>query len=167
MNSFDNIYITTGTSSTKRLLTAKEFITLMKFYIPDIITRTLLPDYMVGMFSFDKNLPFIILKTSYFENAYAGMLSWENDIEKDFQVLFRLSGYENSGGILAELTPTASKKFTDAVIVNKDVRLLRNEAGEIILLYGIIDKETIIITVNDASFKEIISRLYKEKELKR
>jgi hypothetical protein len=126
-----------------------------------------LPDFMVGTFSFGKNLPFIILKTSYFENAYAGMLSWENDLEKDFQVLFRLTGYQTAGGILAELTPTTIKKFSDSVIVNKDVRILKDETGQIMLLYGIIDKETIIITVNDTAFKEILTRLNNEKTLKR
>jgi hypothetical protein len=139
----------------------------MEFKIPEILKRTLLPDFMVGTFSFGKNLPFIILKTSYFENAYAGMLSWENDLEKDFQVLFRLTGYQTAGGILAELTPTTIKKFSDSVIVNKDVRILKDETGQIMLLYGIIDKETIIITVNDTAFKEILTRLNNEKTLKR
>ena len=53
------------------------------------------------------------------------------------------------------------------MIVNKDVRILRDDNGNMILLYGIVDKETIIITVNDTAFKEIITRLNKEKTLKR
>ena len=167
VNNFDNIYMTTGSSTARRLINSGEFVSLMNFKIPDIAKRTLLPDFMVGMYSFGKNLPFVILKTSSFENTYAGMLTWEKDLEKDFQVIFRLPGYENSGGILAELTPGVSKKFEDAVIANKDTRLIRGVDGQIILLYGIIDKETIIITVNDVTFKEILNRLNKEKGLKR
>lgn len=167
VNNFDNVYITVGSSSAKRLITATEFVTLMKFKIPDILKRTLLPDFMVGMYSFGTNLPFVILKTSYFENAYTGMLDWEKDLEEDFQVLFRFSGYKNSGNILQNLTPTVYKKFTDAVIINKDVRVLRDNDGQIIFLYAIIDKETIIFTVNDTAFKEIVNRLNKEKGLKR
>lgn len=167
VNNLYNPYITIGTSTNRRLINTSEFVTLMNWKMPDLIKRTLLPDYMVGMYSFGENLPFVILKTSYFENAYAGMLQWELDMEKDFQVLFRLPGYEDSGGIEAALTPTTVKKFTDSVIVNKDVRIMRDEKGEMMLLYGIIDKETIIITVNDTAFKELLNRLIKEKTLKR
>ncbi len=167
VNNFYNTYITTGTSTNRRLINSIEFISLTSLKIPDQMKRTLLPDFMVGMFSFGKNLPFIIFKTSYFENTYAGMLEWEGDLEKDLQILFRLSGFENAGGILADLNPTTSRKFSDAVIINKDVRLLRNEDGQITLLYGIIDKETVVITVNDTAFKEVIDRLNKEKGLRR
>ena len=167
VNNFYNTYITVGTSSNRRLASSTEFISQMSFKMPDIIKRTLLTDFMVGMYSFGKNLPFIILKTSSFENSYAGMLTWEGSLQKDFQVLFRLAGYENAGGILDQLTPTTVKKFEDGVVMNKDVRILRDDNNNMILLYGIIDKETIIITVNDVAFKEIINRLNKEKTLKR
>jgi hypothetical protein len=166
-NNFYNVYITTGTSTGRRLVTASEFISLLGFSMPDIIKRTLLPDFMIGTYSFNQNLPFLILKTSYFENAYAGMLQWELNLEKDFRLLFKLNGYENALGILADLTPTSQKKFEDGVIVNKDVRLLRGDDGKIFFLYSIIDKETIIITVNDVAFKEIRDRLNKEKGLQR
>lgn len=167
VNNLYNPYITTGTSTNRRLITATEFTALMNFKMPDIIKRTLLPDFMVGMYAFGKNLPFLILKSSYFENAYAGMFEWEKYLEKDFQVLFRFSGYENAGKLLEELTPTNQRKFEDAVIINKDVRVLKNAEGEMTLLYGIIDKETIVITVSDTAFKEVINRLNKEKGLKR
>jgi len=167
VNKLYNTYITTGTSTARRLITAGEFVTQTGFNMPDILKRTLLPDYMIGTYSFGKNLPFIIFKTSYFENAYAGMLSWEVNLKKDLLILFKLPGYENGGGLIADLTPTDNKKFEDGVIVNKDVRILRDENNNVILLYGIIDKETIIITVNETAFKEIIDRLNKEKTLKR
>lgn len=167
VNNFYNPYITIGTSTGRRLISSSEFVTLADFKIPDLIKRTLLPDFMVGTYSLEGNLPFIILKTSYFENAYAGMLAWENYLEKDLRVLFRFEGYQNSGGILDELKPTVVKKFEDGVLANKDVRLIRGADGKTMLLYGIIDKETIIITVKETAFKEILDRLNKEKTLKR
>jgi hypothetical protein len=167
VNKLYNTYITSGTSTSRKLITAGEFAAQTGFNMPDILKRTLLPDYMLGAYSFGKNLPFIIFKSTYFENAYAGMLSWEINLKKDLLILFRLPGYENGGGLIADLTPTDNKKFEDGVIVNKDVRILKDEKNNVILLYGIIDKETIIITVNDTAFKEIINRLNKEKSLKR
>jgi len=168
VNNFYNPYITIGTSTARRLITSSEFVSLLGLKMPDLIARTILPDFMVGMYFWSgQNMPFIILKTSYFENAYAGMLAWENNLEKDFQVLFRLPGYEMAGNILAALTPTTSKKFEDTVIVNKDVRLLRDANKNIVLLYGIINKDTIVITVSDNAFKGIVDRLNKESGLKR
>lgn len=167
VNNFYNTYITVGTSTARRLITAEEFVSFTELKMPDQIKRTLAPDYMVGMFVFGKNLPFIIFKTSYFENAYAGMFIWEKDLEKDLQVLFRLDGAQLSGGLAAELTPTTARIFEDGVVVNKDVRLVKDDAGETMLLYAIIDKETIVITVNENAFKEIVNRLNKEKGLKR
>lgn len=167
LNNFYNIYVTTGTGANKRLVTSLKFISLLKFRLPDLLKRTLLPDFMIGTYTLEKNLPFLILKTSSFEGTYAGMLAWEKDLEKDLTILFRLPGYETSGNIITELTPTNLKKFSDAVIVNKDVRILQGIDGKIMLLYGIVDKETIIITVNEDIFKELINRLNKEKTLKR
>lgn len=166
-NNLNNVYLTIGSTTSRRLITTSEFISTTGFRMPDIIKRTLLPDFMVGVYSMGGNLPFIILKTSYFENAFAGMLQWEVSMEKDFQIMFRLPGYETALELSSSLAPTIVKKFEDGVIINKDVRIMRNDNKEIILLYSIIDKETIIITTSDIAFKEIVSRLNKEKTLKR
>lgn len=164
-NNIYNVYITAGTSSAKRLISAKEFVTLAELGMPDMINRTLVNEFMVGMFSSVQNLPFVIFKTSSFENTYAGMFEWERKLERDFSSLFRLN--INTDYIATSSTPSPVRKFEDGVIVNKDIRLLRNQEGKIIFLYAILDKDTIVITVNDSVFKEIVSRLNKEKGLKR
>ena len=167
VNNLYNVFLTKGGSSTKRLLNAEEFTNQLNLNMPDLIKRTVLPDFMVGAYSADKNLPFVIFKTASFDNTYAGMLTWEKNLPGDFQKLFRLPGYDNNLGILAQLAATTTKPFEDAVIVNKDVRLLRDGNGQIELLYGIIDKQIIIITVNDTAFKALVDRLNKEKGLQR
>ena len=135
--------------------------------MPDIIKRVLSNNFMIGTYYLSHKMPFIVLKTSSFENTYAGMLSWEKDLEKDFKQLFHLTGYESEGGILAGLNPTVRKSFEDKVIANKDVRLLKDENSNIMLIYGIIDKETVIITTSDIAFKEVINRLNQENSLVR
>jgi hypothetical protein len=165
-NNIYNVYITTGASSTKRLVTSQNFVTLSNFRMPDILKRSLNPDFMVGMYSLSENLPFVIFKTSSFENSYAGMIEWESALQSDFDILFSLNETKG-GGLDAALTPSAVNKFQDITIVNKDVRILYDEQKRPILLYGIIDKDTIIITTNEDAFREIVSRLNKEKGLKR
>jgi hypothetical protein len=162
---FNNAYLTTNLSTGKKLVNSTEFVSLMNFSMPEMIKRTLLPEFMVGTYYSGKNLPFVIFKTSYFENTYAGMLEWEKDMELDFRNLFKLSGYDSAEGILERLTSSA--KFEDASISNKDVRVLRDDSGKIMFLYGIINRDTIIITVSDTAFSEIIDRLNNEKSLKR
>lgn len=168
VNNIYNVYITTGTSSAKRLITASDFVTITDLNMPDIIKRTLTTDFMVGMYSFGNgNLPFVIFKTSSFDNTYAGMIEWETYLQKDFTQLFRLNGANGGGDIASALTPTVTQKFVDGVVVNQDVRLLRDNTGRTILLYAIFNKDTIIITVNEDAFKEIVDRLNKEKSLQR
>jgi hypothetical protein len=167
VNNIYNVYITTGASTTKRLINSGEFVAFTELRMPDMIKRTLASNFMVGMYSSTQNLPFIIFKTSSFENTYAGMLEWEKYLEKDFSVLFRFSDTNANGGLAASLTPTTQKTFTDAVIVNQNARVLRDADGKITFLYAILDKNTIVLTVNDTAFKEIVSRLNKEKGLKR
>ncbi len=165
-NNIYNVYITTGSSTAKKLISSQDFVTLSNFRMPDILKRSLNPDFMVGMYSLSQNLPFVIFKTSSFENSYAGMMEWESGLQSDFDTLFSLN--ENKGGGLnAALTPSIVNKFQDITIVNKDVRILYDEQKRPIMLYGIIDKDTIIITTNEDAFREIVSRLNKEKGLKR
>jgi hypothetical protein len=164
---FYNVYLTTSTGTSRRLLDSKEMVSILKLKMPDSIKRNLFPLFMLGTYYTEVNNPFIIFKVSYFENAYAGMLEWEANLEKDFRNLFRLPNYEEAENLLTELTASEQKKFQDAVILNKDVRLIRDENNQIILLYSIIDKETIVITTSDTTFKVIIDRLNKEKTLKR
>lgn len=169
VNNFYNTYITTGSStSQRRLISSAEFINLSKFKIPDPLKRSLSPFFMIGSYSLDGNSPFLILKTNSFEIAYAGMLEWEKTLERDFRQIFYLEGYETITSLAESLSPTnVIKKFEDRVINNKDVRLIKKTDGKIMLLYGIIDKETIIITTSDWAFKEIIDRLNREKSLKK
>jgi hypothetical protein len=45
------------------------------------------------------------------------------------------------------------------VVKNKDTRILRDSHGNTVLLYSFINKETLIITTNEATFNEIYDRL--------
>lgn len=57
---------------------------------------------------------------------------------------------------------TVKNIFTDLIIRNKDVRALRNTKNEILLLYTFIDKETIIITRNETTLREVLNRIEKK-----
>ncbi len=156
-----NIYLTDSKDSTEELITSTKFLNLIKANIPEEIQRTIKPQYMFGMHNFDGNQRFLIIKTGSYDTTFAGMLSWENDLWQDFKEVFSLKSDETN-----EQTSTISmgieiKKFQDAVFNNKDCRVVKNSIGEIIFLYSIIDKNTVVITTNVNTLREIISRINK------
>ena len=68
------------------------------------------------------------------------------------------AGTSTSKQITSSTTPTVTQvlaseipvqtRFTDETIQNKDARVLRNNRGEIVLLYSFINKETLLITTD-------------------
>jgi hypothetical protein len=166
VNNFYNVYLTAGSSTGKRLLTTSEMFDTLGWQAPDTLKRNLSNNYMVGMYAFGQNIPFVILKISSYENVYSGMFVWEGNIEKDFLKLFRLRD-DVDGGLVSALTPSETKKFQDLVVANQDTRVLRDENNKIFFIYSILNKDTIIITKNETALKEIINRLNREKSLRR
>lgn len=123
---------------------------------PSSLTRAFDVHYMLGVYSYDTNEVFMIIKIKDFASAYSGMLKWEKDMPKDLTRVF---------GLAPELIATTSP-FLDEAIKNKDLRILKDFAGKTQLLYSFIDKETLVITKNEGIFSAIIGRLAISKQAK-
>ena len=52
----------------------------------------------------------------------------------------------------------ASLTFADKIVENRDARVITNQVGDILLLWTFLDHGTILITTNDATLREIVSR---------
>ncbi len=181
------------------LLSASDWLGLLETHIPEALARSLDTKMMFGFYQFDQGRPFIILKTSSYETAFAGMLDWENNLNADLAPLFgpalvqrftsfippeesddfsnpqattSATGTASTTAVAATPTPATKRSdpprtttlflphaFEDAIIVNKDVRLLRDNDGKIALVYGFYDKQTIVITTDENTFKEVVTRL--------
>ncbi|MFA5934781.1 MAG: hypothetical protein WC827_02785 [Candidatus Paceibacterota bacterium] len=155
-----NIYLTDGQGDSETIIPSIKFLSLIKAVVPSDIERTLKPQYMFGLHNFGTNQRFLILKTGSFDITYSGMLSWETDLWQDFKEIFAL----DSGEVEATTTQGFGieiKKFQDAIFNNKDCRVVKNAAGEIIFLYSIVDKNTVVITTNINTLKELINRINK------
>ena len=160
----DNIlglYFTrTGDDGVKNLLDISAFLNSIGSTAPAALVRVLEPNFTFGIHAYDGNNPFLILKTSFYQGAYAGLLSWEENIVNDMNGWF--INFNPSSEIVAGNSDQILKQgyqFADEVIKNKDVRVLRDSSGKIVLLYSIIDQQTIIITTSENTFKEIVNRL--------
>jgi hypothetical protein len=122
-------------------------------HIPNRLLRSLASDYMIGSYEYDVQSPFIILKNTFFQNAFAGMLEWEGDMGADLSPLIEISD------------PTVSRaaagaaSFSDGVISNVNVRTLKDVSGKTLLAYAFADKDTIVITTNATALKYLLNQI--------
>ncbi len=135
----------------KTLVGAPQFFAALESGMPDSLARALSLDFFFGVHVFNGNQPFIILRTDYFENAFAGMLKWEKTMARD---IFPIFGKQVTPDIV-------TRPFEDVVIRNRDFRALRDEGGNILLLYLFHDKNTAVIATAEETINEVVDRLNK------
>ena len=168
-NSIQNVYITKNITAdekvTKKTAESEEFMPIISSKIPDILLRSLSSEYMLGIHSWNGNQPFLILKTDSYENAFAGMLVWEENIAGDLSALFprNMPPMMEEGTTTTEQILSYKKKFEDVLVINRDTRALRDEDGVIFLIYSLPDKETVIITSNTGTLAELYGRLLRSR----
>ena len=75
------------------------------------------------------------------------MLSWETNMFFDLQELFNLD------------FSIEKNKFTDELLMNKDVRILKSIEDETLLIYTFADQQTLVIADNAETFRALINRL--------
>ena len=134
----------TGATTTEALVSA-DFLTQLEVQANTPFVRALAPDFVFGFHILGQPEPFLILKANAYDFSYAGMLRWENYLAADLGPIF--------------LATTTVGLFEDKIIYNKDARVLRGADGAIRLLYSFNDKNTIIITTNETTFKNLVDRL--------
>ncbi|MES2203517.1 MAG: hypothetical protein V4474_04320 [Patescibacteria group bacterium] len=129
-------------------------------YAPASLSRTLRPEYLLGVHSFDENQAFLILSTDSYETAYAGMITWEPGMLADLSPLFtRTPPVHVNGTATTSPTPAVIESiFNDRVVENHDARVIQNEYGDILLLWTFLDRNTIAITTNEFTLREILAR---------
>ena len=165
---------------------APEFLQALAPSIPPALVRTIEPQMLLGVHSYDENQAFMILRADSYETAYSGMLAWEGSMRGDLLPLFTRTPAvrplqtvvpvvpvgTSTASTTASSTPAASTgpaepvpaqffvgNFIDQIVENHDARVILNQQGDILLLWTFLDRSTIVITTNDATLREVISRL--------
>lgn len=159
VNSVKNIYLLEasvvvteeGEENVQNVASVGELLSVWQHNMPTLLSRSLSREFMLGVYSSTPsiNTPFLVFTTNSYGQTFAGMFAWENALLDDFYNLF---GLEIGG---------SSRGFFDSIINGKDVRVLKNTDGETILLYSFADKNTVVITINEATFNKILSGLSK------
>lgn len=84
--------------------------------------------------------PFIVLRFTSFETVFAGALVWEERMLPDLVPLFGES---------------AVTRAIDSRVNNRDIRVLADDEREDRVVYGFVNKNTLLITTNRSSFSTI------------
>lgn len=142
-------YPTEQTEAGERILSAREIFEPISTRIPRNLLYTLNETSMFGSVTTEENKPFIVFRSYNFDVLFAGLLSWERSMYEDLEPLF------GGGGTL----DAPSTSFTDAVRNNASIRILYDARGEEILLYAIVNRNTVIITNSTEALARIIERL--------
>jgi hypothetical protein len=146
----ENIFFTSTTASTAQALAVGQFFNAVGADAPDALVRSLNDNYMYGIHIFDKNTAFLFLESNSYEKTYAEMLGWEKN--------YMFDRFAPALEINVPKEDLSVKPFEDAVIKNIDVRVLRDSAGNIALLYAFLNRNYLVITTNENTFYEVLSR---------
>lgn len=168
----------TSTSKTPDPLPANELLALLAPDMPQDLQLTILPTYLLGIHSYDQNEAFLVLRVDSYQQAFSGMLAWEDFMQRDLSPLFNyqppthIQNQPAASSTIATLSAATSSQttsqpesqvirtgFVDQVVDNHDARVLRNPAGDIILLWTFLDRNTLVITTNQYTLSEVIRRV--------
>jgi len=144
--------------------------------IPENLLRSIQPEFLLGVHVYDTNQPFLIFRVDSYQEAFAGMLAWEPALRNTLSPLFAYTPSPHINATPAVIPPTSTSTssttpqtppptpivqahFIDRIVENHDARVLQNDFGDIYLLWTFLDRNTLVITTNAATLREIISRL--------
>ncbi|MFZ3020180.1 MAG: hypothetical protein WA051_01520 [Minisyncoccia bacterium] len=198
---------TTPETTTSKPIGAKDLFSLLKTKTPQTLTNSISEKFMLG--SYQGKLPgiFILVGITSYENAFDGMLRWENNLWNDLGALFSqnpipvsaqsiqnelatttstttaskisttTSATQSTTSPIAPITipfdankvssttvflpsPLVKDSFIDKVISNKDTRILQNQFGETVFVYGFVTKDLLLMASNEETFKAILDRAF-------
>lgn len=148
--SIANILFTKNEGGSLRELTANELLSFAGTPTPDILTRSLEKTFMVGITTTNAGtIPFIILRVSEYETAFAGMLEWEEKLPVLFDNLFGT----NTGRTLA-----SGSKFRDITVSGKDARMITSGNGSSVG-YIFASPTTIIIAGSEDTLSVLLASI--------
>ncbi|MCX6751344.1 MAG: hypothetical protein NT161_01070 [Candidatus Nomurabacteria bacterium] len=149
------IYLTEN----KKVVGFSRFSTLIKnsltaSQIGLINDNFLLGTFKSGLSSISPNIGdlFILLKVKSFSDIFPVMQSWESKMLYDLHGFFGVK-------LSPETNYLFTKNFEDGIVANKNARILKDNDGQIILMYVFADDNSIILTKSENAVSELILRL--------
>ncbi len=149
-NEIVKLNIKDGATGTE--LDSQRFASLLSPSIQTWLVRSFAPaPYLAGLYDSNGWQPFIIFRLTSYDSGYAGMLKWEETIGDEWKPLIAGSAVAASSSV--------QTSFKDAIIQNKDVRILEDTSGHRLIFYSFADPSTLVITTSEQALREVFARL--------
>ncbi len=107
---------------------------------------------MVGAHAFDHTQPFLIITVSTYDRAFEAMLGWETRMDEGLGDFFKPASLSPTS--IASTPPALT--FSDRTLQNIDIRESQLAWH---IVYSFPRRDLIIITTNESTLREIITRL--------
>ncbi len=131
---------------------AAQIFTALSFRLPGNFSRSV---RTVSFGSYRGTDPFIVMRSSDFSTAFAGMLAWEPVMSVDLVPLFGPAVSESFDPTARTATQVRAAFFRDTIIANVSARVLVNAENEERIVYGFVKPNLILIAPNEATFTAI------------
>ncbi len=100
--------------------------------------------------------PYIVMKVTSFDTAFAGMLDWEKTMSADLSPLFGQTVVETFDPSARTDTQVREAFFKDVIASNKNARVLLDEEGRERIIYTFIDQNTILMTTTKDALQTLV-----------
>jgi hypothetical protein len=153
-----------------------EFLEKIAPNAPGGLVRSAQETLILGIHEMSTNEIFLLFKVDHRDTAFRGMFEWEETMDKDLSPLFgppverkvvpqqqTLPTNNTSTGTDQYIEKPADVYekvvYEDLFVSNKEVRGLRNEKGELVLLWAMPDDSTVLITSNEVTMRTVLEQL--------
>ena len=149
-----------GTTATTPA-TLQQFFTALGLQLPSDLSQGIGSTFFFGIHAVDIKAPIFVIAVNSYDRAFAGMLAWEPAMNQNLS-----PAYDGVSTLITgpDGLPT-TRKFSDAVMSNYDVRELKDDSGKVVLYYSFPTPNLLVIAESPSSFSEILSRLEAQREL--
>ncbi len=133
-------------------VTLREFESKIDFTMPNRLINSLNGEFFVGAINANNtNYPVMIFSINSFDTTFPGMNEWEKDIVEDLIYPFDIKADDDN-----ELL---NRSMQDKTVKNHPARILVDKTGKIVLIYGFVGSEYVVISTNEDAYGESVSRL--------
>jgi hypothetical protein len=152
---------TASSGSGTQPATVAQFFGALGLQAPSGLVRGLGSTFFFGLHTVDINAPVFVIPVTSYDLAFAGMLAWEPTMDQDLAPAFDAVPALETG---PDGLPKA-RTFSDAVMLNYDVRELKDDSGNVVLYYSFPTPNILVIAESPSTFTEVLSRLRAQREL--
>lgn len=147
------LYVTTeDEAGMVRPAEASEILTGLSFRVPGNFSRSI---RAMSFGSYVGQHPFIVMRSSDFSTAFAGMLAWETTMSADLMPLFGSAVNESFDPTARTATQVRAAFFRDTIMANLSTRVLVDSTNTERIVYGFVKPNIILIAPNEATFTAI------------